>query len=64
MVTTKLDALVPANYSVERLCSTLKEIPIETADLDERKGMEPYSEGWVELVVLKFLAREMLRATA
>ena len=59
LVTTKLEKLIPAACSVDQLSSALKETYSDTAKLEERKGMEPYSDGWVELVVLKFLAEEV-----
>lgn len=64
LVTAKLENLIPADCNVDQLSSALKETYSDTAKLEERKGMEPYSDGWVELVVLKLLAQEVDDAAA
>jgi len=58
-VIAKLDALVPAAFDANRFSDTFKETVSNVQQLDQRKLMKPYSDGWVELVVLDFLAREI-----
>ena len=58
-VTAKLDALIPAAFDANHFSGTFKETVSTVQQLDHRKLMKPYSDGWVELVVLDFLAREV-----
>ena len=60
-VTAKLDALMPPRCGARTFCLAIKKtICISDAAQHERRaGMKPYSDGWVELVVLKFLASEV-----
>ena len=60
-VTAKLDTLMPYRCGARSVfCALKKTISIsDAAQLKWRAGMEPYSDGWVELVVLKFLASEV-----
>ena len=60
-VTAKLDALMPPGCRARIFYLAIKKtICISDAvQLERRAGMKPYSDGWVELVVLKFLAWEV-----
>ena len=58
-VTTKLNALIPAAFDAKHFSDTFKETVCNVQQLDHRKLMKPYSDGWVELVVPDFLARKV-----
>ena len=45
-VTTKLNALIPAAFDAKHFSDTFKETVCNVQQLDYRKLMKPYSDGW------------------
>ena len=45
-VTAKLDALIPAAFDAKHFSHTFKETVCNVQQLDHRKLMKPYSDGW------------------